>query len=123
MFWQKARKFSLASFLGNPFLRLLESGALDLFALDIAQYPYPTHTTMKNVKSTTIFFCYITLGYPSLYRMSLETLEMQNYKKTRNPASRASKRERLVAMYIEVVVCRVTSEVAVSFLPEVVAQI
>ena len=81
MFWQKARKFSLASFLGNPFLRLLESGALDLFALDIAQYPYPTHTTMKNVKSTTIFFCYITLGYPSLYRMSLETMEVQNYKK------------------------------------------
>ena len=48
---------------------------------------------------------------------------------TRNPALRASKRVRLVAMYIAVAikpssyVHRVTSEVAVSFLPEVVAQI
>ena len=48
---------------------------------------------------------------------------------TRNPASRASKRARLVAMYIAVAirpssyVLRVTSEVDVSFLPEVVAQI
>ena len=48
---------------------------------------------------------------------------------TRNPASRASKRAQLVAMYIAVVlslvakyVDRVTSE-AVSFLPEVVDQI
>ena len=41
---------------------------------------------------------------------------------TRNPSSRASKRARLVAMYIAVAI-RVTSEVAVSFLPEVVAQI
>ena len=47
---------------------------------------------------------------------------------TRNPASRASQRARLVAMYIAVAirlssyVHRVTSE-AVSFLPEVVAQI
>ena len=46
----------------------------------------------------------------------------------RNPASRASQRARLVAMYIAVAirlssyVHRVTSE-AVSFLPEVVAQI
>ena len=48
---------------------------------------------------------------------------------TRNPALRASKRGRLVAMYIAVpirpssYVHRVISEVAVSFLPEVVAQI
>ena len=48
---------------------------------------------------------------------------------TRNPASRASKHARLVAMYIAVAirlsgyVHRVTSEVAVSFLPEVIAQI
>ena len=48
---------------------------------------------------------------------------------TRNPASRASKHARLVAMYTAVAIkpsCyvhRVTSEVAVSFLPEVVAQI
>ena len=48
---------------------------------------------------------------------------------TRNPASRASNRVRLVAMYIAVAirissyVHRVTSEVAVSFLPEVIAQI
>ena len=47
---------------------------------------------------------------------------------TKNPASRASQRARLVAMYIAVAirlssyVHRVTSE-AVSFLPEVVAQI
>ena len=47
----------------------------------------------------------------------------------RNPASQASKRVRLVAMYIAVAirpssyVHRVTSEVAVSFLPEVIAQI
>ena len=47
---------------------------------------------------------------------------------TRNPASRASKRARLVAMYIAVAirlssyVHRVTSE-AVSFLPEVIDQI
>ena len=39
---------------------------------------------------------------------------------TRNPASRASKRARLVAMYI--VSYTVTSE-AVSFLPEVIDQI
>ena len=57
----------------------------------------------------------------------MKTLKIIN---TRNPASRASKRACLVAMYIEVVlslvakyVDRVTSEVAVSFLPEVVAQI
>ena len=50
---------------------------------------------------------------------------------TRNPALRASKRVCLVAMYIAVAIIslvakyvdRVTSEVAVSFLPEVVAQI
>ena len=48
---------------------------------------------------------------------------------TRNPASRASKRARVVAMDIAVAirpssyVHRVTSEVAVSFYPEVVAQI
>ena len=48
---------------------------------------------------------------------------------TRNPASRASMPASLVAMYIAVAirpssyVHRVTSEVAVSFLPEVVAQI
>ena len=44
---------------------------------------------------------------------------------TRNPASRASKPARLVAMYIAVAkyVNRVTSEVAVSLLPEVVTQI
>ena len=54
-------------------------------------------------------------------------MELNN---TRNPASRASKHACLVAMYIAVVlslvakyVDRVTSEVAVSFLPEVVAQI
>ena len=50
------------------------------------------------------------------------------YKFTRNPALRASQRARLVAIYIAVAirlssyVHRVTSE-AVSFLPEVVAQI
>ena len=52
-----------------------------------------------------------------------------SYIPTRNSVSRASKRARLVAMYIAVAikpssyVHRVTFEVAVSFLPEVVAQI
>ena len=56
-------------------------------------------------------------------------ISIKIYRFTRNPASRASKRPRLVAMYIAVAirpssyVHRVTSEVAVSFLPEVVAQI
>ena len=56
---------------------------------------------------------------------------IQNYINTRNPALQASKRARLVAMYLYIAVAvrpssyehRVTPEVAVSFLPEVIAQI
>ena len=42
---------------------------------------------------------------------------------TRNPASRASERVRLVAIRPSSYVHRMTLEVAVSFLPEVIAQI
>ena len=65
----------------------------------------------------------------SLFEVRFLEFFIENYIVTRNPASRASKRARLVAMYIAVAirpssyVHRVTSEVAVSFLPEVIAQI
>ena len=67
---------------------------------------------------------------PSPSASSKFVLSVLKFLTTRNPASRGFKCALLVAMYIAVVlslvakyVDRVTSEVAVSFLPEVVAQI
>ena len=81
----------------------------------------------KNFASYELFIPFFDFCFSLV--LADEVTKIPEYYVTRNPASRASKRAHLVAMYLAVAirpssyVHRVTSEVAVSFLPEVVAQI